>query len=719
MSASAALPPIDEGDPPRLAGLLRQVLSPAPGQFGNTVRVVVLVLAVVSISETFRLPGAAISAYIVLFVSRAEAASTAMSALVAGLAVITAIFAAIVVFMMSLSEPALRIPLIAVLTFVGMFLSRASALGPVFIAAGFIMAYGLTFGDEVLGVSLQPGSTANTPQFTLPELVFVPPEEALLQSLLWLALAVAIPVAVVIAANLLTGRDPAIILRAALVERLEAAARFCARAPGAERQLIALAREGSGELHKLEHLSGLLHRRAGPPAPIAETGQLLLLLLTWRRVANMADLTPAAAFCHAAARALDGGGVVPSTLPQITTTGLARPLREQLTDTLLAIRDALAPTTLPPAGQVRTPARAAKHFLAADAFTNPAYARFALKVTLAVMLCYITQSLLNWPGIHTCIITCFFIALGTVGETVHKATLRFVGCLIGAALGIGAILLVMPSITDLGGLCLLLLPVTFIAGWIGFGSERVAYAGWQIAMAFYLSVLQQFGPTLDMETARDRVVGILFGNVVVFVIFVTIWPMSASEVARANLANAVGRLAALLRADPADKGAAAAHAQQNEFVDAIAKARAVIVNDPFETSSVRRVGGRHPIDAATLLKVLALIIPVSAILDLERDLAGREIPPALRNAARPHRQALADWFQRAASWIRTGAGASEIVASLPLPPPLTLGPEPAGPAGDDLAARRVWYRLLDDDIRTILDEVGSSAEPSELRFATA
>ena len=109
-------PAVDEGDPSGFARLWQLLVSPTPGRLENTVRVVVLVLAVVAIGETFRLPEIAISAYIVLFVSRAEAASTVMTALIAGIAVILAIFVAMVALMVSLSEPALRIPLIAGMT---------------------------------------------------------------------------------------------------------------------------------------------------------------------------------------------------------------------------------------------------------------------------------------------------------------------------------------------------------------------------------------------------------------------------------------------------------------------------------------------------------------------------------------------------------------------------------------------------------------------------
>src|SRR5207237_2348988 len=124
--------------------------------------------------------------------------------------------------------------------------------------------------------------------------------------------------------------------------------------------------------------------------------------------------------------------------------------------------------------------------------------------------------------------------------------LRFVGGLIGAGLGLGAILLLMPVMTDLGDLLLLLAPVTLLAAWVGYGSERISYAGWQIGLAFYLVVLQGYGPTISMYTARDRTIGILFGNIVISAIFTTIWPVSVANVVRTNLANALEPLAALV-----------------------------------------------------------------------------------------------------------------------------------------------------------------------------
>src|SRR5215472_16588362 len=292
-------PDVDEGDARDLAALLRRELRPTPGRLGDSVRIVVVVLAVVAISEMFRIPAIAVSVYIVLFLSGREAASTVRTSLAAGIAVVLAIFMTIAVFMLSLSEPALRVPLMAVTTFGAMFLSRAATLGPVFFVAGFVIAYGLTLGDQVLGIALQPATIGNAPQFELPEIFFVPPEEALVRFLLWFSLSVLVPVALLIAANLLTGRDPARLLRSALAERLATAAGFCAGESGAERRLEAQAFEGSAQLRKLHNLAGLLRRgrrrATWGTSLIGDVGRLVLLLLAWLRVSgNMRDpLAPA------------------------------------------------------------------------------------------------------------------------------------------------------------------------------------------------------------------------------------------------------------------------------------------------------------------------------------------------------------------------------------------------------------------------------------------
>jgi multidrug resistance protein MdtO len=663
------------------------------------------VLAAVAIAETFRIPEIAVSAYIVLFLSGREAVTTVRTSLAAGIAVVLAIFATIAVFMLSLSEPALRIPLMAVMTFGAMFLSRAATLGPVFFVAGFVIAYGLTLGDEVLGLALQPATIGNAPQFELPEIFFVPPVDALVRFLLWFSLAVVVPVVLVIAANLLTGRDPARLLRSALVGRLATAAGFCAGESGAERRLEAQAFEGTAQLRKLQHLAGVFGRGQRRPvwgaSLIDHIDRLGLLLLAWMRVEDDRNLlAPAAGACHRVEQALQDGEI-PSWEPvAISATGAVRPLADAISSRVRAIQETLAGT--PPRQKTHDAAEAPHRLLAPDAFSNVEYVRFALKVTLAVMVCYFVMSMTDWPGIHTCVITAFFVALGTVGDTLHKATLRFVGCLIGAGLGLGAILLLMPLMTDLGDLLLLLAPVTLLAAWVGYGSERISYAGWQIGLAFYLVVLQGYGPTISMYTARDRTIGILFGNIVIFAIFTTIWPVSVADVVRANLARALEQLATLVGLGARTDGEisqTARSAADMAFGQAIAQARSVLVNDPFETREVRRATGSRPIDATVVEQVGRLFIPISAILDLHAYLAGHDLPQPTQDVIRAHHQTLAAWFRQAASWASSGEGATEVVDGLPEPPTLS------GPS-DHLIALATWYGVLHQDIRNILNEIG-------------
>jgi multidrug resistance protein MdtO len=165
-------------------------------------------------------------------------------------------------------------------------------------------------------------------------------------------------------------------------------------------------------------------------------------------------------------------------------------------------------------------------FFAPDAFTNPEHLRYALKTTAAAMSCYLMYTLLSWPGIHTCLITCYVVALGTTGETLEKLRLRIVGCVLGAATGLAAIVFVMPDIDAVSIQLAVVFIGALLAAWVAGGSEKISYAGLQIAFAFFLCVIQGASPGFDLVTIRDRVLGILFGNLMVYLVFTYVWPVT-------------------------------------------------------------------------------------------------------------------------------------------------------------------------------------------------
>ena len=76
------------------------------------------------------------------------------------------------------------------------------------------------------------------------------------------------------------------------------------------------------------------------------------------------------------------------------------------------------------------------------------------------------------------------------------------------------IVLVLPETTQITGLLVLVATITLPAAWIATGSPRVSYMGFQIAYAAYLCVLQGTEPQFDLTLARDRFIGIVFGNLV-------------------------------------------------------------------------------------------------------------------------------------------------------------------------------------------------------------
>jgi multidrug resistance protein MdtO len=131
------------------------------------------------------------------------------------------------------------------------------------------------------------------------------------------------------------------------------------------------------------------------------------------------------------------------------------------------------------------PAQPASGFFLPDAFHHPRHIRHALKVTGAALLCYLFYTATSWPGIHTALITCFIVSLGTAADSIEKLQLRLTGCVAGAACGIGALLLVIPQLTDIGGLCLLVFAGgASVGAWVAAGTRA-----WPTPVAVRLRVL--------------------------------------------------------------------------------------------------------------------------------------------------------------------------------------------------------------------------------------
>ena len=300
--------------------------------------------------------------------------------------------------------------------------------------------------------------------------------------------------------------------------------------------------------------------------------------------------------------------------------------------------------------------------------------QFALKVTLASMAAYILYTSLDWSGIHTAMLTCFLVALDGAGATIHKLTLRIAGALIGAALGIASIVFVLPQLETVGGLALLVAAVTLFAAWIGTARETISYAGWQIAFAFYLTVLQGFSRTSKMVVARDRVIGILVGNLIMSLVFTTLWPVWSRTAIRRTLGRALQSLADALRLEPGRAVEA-----ELAFRAELQKVKQSEVLETFE----RREGDPLP----SVRTIESLFVPIHALIH-------RPIDPS--RVSQSDGAALREAGETAARWLSDAAAA--IPALRPIPPfhaPRSLASVESNP---EARLRARWLELLDDRI---------------------
>src|SRR5256714_6681239 len=305
-----------------------------------------------------------------------------------------------------------------------------------------------------------------------------------------------------------------------------------------------------------------------------------------------------------------------------------------------------------------------KSFFVFDAFTNPAHVHFALKVTFAAMFCYILYEAIDWSGIHTAFITCTFIALESTEATLYKGTLRIVGCVIGGALALFSIVFLIPHMETIASLVVLVACAAAIAGWVATGSERINYAGLQIAFAFFYSVFQGYAPDTDLDNVRNRVVGILFGLIVTGFVFRYIWPERTIDRLRGALRQVLLQLAKLL----------VIPSPQTAVKQAKPKAQALVAEISRDLEQAQRqaeltgfeIGEPQAGDRVSLGNLEAALSRAEHMLNLATSLTTdsawtewQQLPPDAQHAESELRNAIAKRVERAAaSDEREDAGAN-------------------------------------------------------------
>ncbi|AAS63117.1 FUSC family protein [Yersinia pestis] len=503
----------------------------------------------------YGIPESAISCYLIIFVMKPDGVESMVMAVAITILVSLVVGLVFLLIHFTLEAAPLRMAALIVSSFLFLYLGSASKLGPVGSIIALVIAYVMTLLSNI------------------------PMGEVATRGLLYAWLMAVSPMLLIIGFNLFFGRAPQTLLRASLAERLSTVAETL-RYPNAANmaRVGEQLQEGQHEHQQRALFVRIFHLRPSAEAAWLESAvkssyRLLLVTSALPPTSPEAVRLELAAYCSDAAQAIASGDL--AAPPHFAI--------EDTSDEINEIRNALIALANADNGQDLDAPKSS--FFAADALTNPVHQQFALKTTAAALICYLIYTALDWQDIHTAMITCYVAALGTTGETVHKLVLRIIGCLIGALMGVLSIIFIIPHMSDIGQLMALVFGCILVAAWVSCGSERIAYAGVQVGLAFLLTVLQGFGPSTDMGVALDRVLGILLGNLVVYLIFSRLWPVAITDAVHVHISRALKGLTNLAALSPDARPAALREATTVEAE--ITKAQEELALIPFEPVQFR------------------------------------------------------------------------------------------------------------------------------------
>jgi multidrug resistance protein MdtO len=524
-----------------LLTFLEEELAPYPGRGALVARMVIAPTIVMLITMVFRLPYGSQGAIYTFLISREGPRATARTAMTTIAAVSASTALTLVGSALSLGDPALRLLWVAAALFISCY--AISAMSDYSTATGIGIVVGLTLSlwDQAL------------------------PPEVKVQQTLWACAQTTIACLAVLGVELAwAANNMPNELGAALADRLAAAADYLGRAAEGQftgeagQRLARLATTGTSRLRQF------LQRSAYASAQIEQLGALVAL------VGHVVDV----------AANLAAAGSAPSTRERARLRALRDRLEQiradVLTDhlppapaatadlALVAVSDAvpLLPELEKAVSQIddvtRAPGAESGYalrpsgnsragWLRADALSNPEHLKFALKASLAAGLCYVTYTAVKWPGLGTSAVTCLLTALTTIGASRQKQALRVGGAIAGGAVAVLAQVLILPYVDSIGGFTLLFVAATAAAAWVATSTPRLSYFGLQAALAFYVVHLQEFAMQTSLAVARDRVLGVLLGLLMMWLVFDRLWGSPAAAAMKREVVGFVRLLAQLMR----------------------------------------------------------------------------------------------------------------------------------------------------------------------------
>ena len=531
---SAVLPnPIDQGGR-WFWNFLRQELIPYPGRLWVVGRITISATIVMILVMTFRIPNGYLGAFFTLLLSRENPTATFRAGIRTVLIFLAGTLYTAVSVRMLIGDPLTHFLWVAVSIFCCFYLLR-------------IVDYGTAspFGFGVLGaIPLWDTTTLNV--------------NTRMEDTLWTTGAVALAVVVSIAVEYVfrrvhptTDLTEGIEIRMQTVENvLRSAATGRPLESEWEKRLSMYATVGTSRLRRLILRSSYSsHFKAQMGTAIALVGRLVDIASSFQLALSERTGAIDPTDSQRCLRLADEVQILCKDLmQQQLPMEIKRPLQEdssqlpflQTMESTVALIpkafsgsgsvDPLIPAPLDEEGPVP--------LFAADAFSNPAHVQFALRGTLAAMVCYVTYTAIDWPGLSTSVVTCFITALSTIGSSRQKQVLRLTGTFIGGVIfGMGAQVFVLPYVDSITGFTLLFAVVIAISAWVSTASARLSYLGVQIALVFCLIHLQEFAIQTSLSVARDRIFGVLLALVSMAIFFDLLWVRNAVSEMQAVFAH--------------------------------------------------------------------------------------------------------------------------------------------------------------------------------------